>query len=404
MKFPGFSLVRPSAELGFIGKREHFIPFRIDILMERMLDDERLPNREHENFKTFRAMLSERFHYEHHALLESLKRDFVPFDPDRDTIAEPELSEDELDEKRLRLYRTIRSLLDICNYRELSPEQLEECLKLQPVGGLSVHVDTADFEEFHVYYRGVGSKEKFSRDFLFRKRTRTVPVLNRVFVMARFKKEREGNLVLKLFKDVSLENIKIIAPKVKLGIPILDRLKIGGTVFGSVATTLYKLLVAVALSWVLFGIVLAGLLLAMFKGVTGFLNSRTKYLHRYSSNLYYRNLSNNKAAITSLVDAAEEQDVKETLLGYFMLLGTPGGESGAAELESAVEKWIEERFGHRLDFEINDAVRKLRDKNLVKIENRGKNAEDARMKVYDLATALRNLDEAWDRIRDFPET
>lgn len=401
MPLPRLLSHRPSPSLGFLDAREHFIPFRSDVLVDRMLADERLPADERENFKTFRAMVAERFHYEYHALLESLKRDFVPFDPDRYTICEPEWTEQELDEKRLRLYTTVRSLLEMGNYRELSSEQLEECLKLQPVGGLSVHVDTAEFDEFHVYYRGIGSKEKTSRDLLFRKQTRTVPVLNRVFVMARFKKEKGGNLVLKLFKDVSVENIKIIAPKVNLGMPILDRLKIGGTVFGSVVTTLYKLLVAVTLSPVVFAIVLGGLLLALFKGVTGFINSRTKYLHRYSSNLYYRNLSNNKAAITSLLDAAEEQDIKETLLGYFMLLISPDKESDAAELECECEKWIEELFGHRLDFEIADAVRKLREKNLLEAGKCGENARVC-LKACELETALRNLDEAWDNIREFP--
>lgn len=392
---------KPDVELGFLDSREHFIPFRVEVLLSQMLADPRLEPVEHEEFRLLCTMLAERFHFEHHNFLESLKSDFVPFDPDRDTIGEPQFDENTLDEKGTRLYRTIRALLQTCNYRELFPEQMEECLKLQPVGGLAVHVDTEDFQEFHVYYRGIHSKEKTDRFLYFFKKVRTVPVLNRVFVIARFKKEKkkDKNFILKLFKDVSVENLKIIAPKVTLGMPILDRLKIGGTVLGSILTSLYKLFVAVVLSPYLFAIVLAGFLLAMFKGITGFINAKTKYLHRFSSNLYYRNLSNNKAAITSLVDSAEEQEVKEALLGYFILHVFRDREFDPGVFSSETENWIYERFGHRLEFEADDAIRKLEEKKLL-IRN---NEAEIIYKVLPLGKALRQLDEDWDMIHDFPE-
>ena len=393
-------------KLDFLQRREHFIPFRIEVLMDRMLKDARLAPEYHTPLKKLRRLLSDRFHYEFHGILESLKNDFAAFDPDRETLFEPDMSEEERDEARLRLYRKIRDILDVGNYAELETHQLNECLKLQPVGGLSVHVDTDDFDEFHVYYRGVYEETEKEKYLLLFDRNRQLTFLKRVFVLARFKKEFGGRILAKMFKDVAVENIKIIAPKVKLGLPIFDRLKIGGTVLGSAATTLYKLFVAVTLSPVLFAIVLGGLLFAAFKGVMSFLNSKTKYMHVFSSSLYFRNISNNRAALTSLVDAAEEQEIKEALLGFLILFINEPREMTLRELDDAAETWIGEQFDFHLDFEIDDAVRKLTEKELVFVSRRVSDPANSgeTLEVYhahEIHEALKRLDRAWDEFNAF---
>jgi len=342
----------------FLEYREHFLPFRAEILLERMLKDSRIDENDRQMLRRLCQNLSERFHAEYRTQLESLKRDFVPFDPDCETIAETEYSAEELQTMKKRLYKDIQGVLNIGNYREMKDDQLAECLKLQPIGGLSVHVDTDDFEEFHVYYRGIREQNE-TETFLFWKRLRPVKLLKRVFVMASFKQKSDGgHLLIKMFKDVPVENIKIIAPKVKLGMPIFDRVKIGGSVIGSLIAPISKLMFAFT-SWLYFLIVLSGLMIAAVKGILSFLNSKTKYMHRFSSNLYYSNLSNNAAALTTLLDAAEEQEVKETLLGYFILYVSPNRKLTFEELNNESEKWLEEQFGHRCDFEVTDDVRKL---------------------------------------------
>ena len=391
---------KDDAKLDFLDVAEHFIPLRVDIILEKMLSENELPSNEHESFKTFRKLLGDRFHYEYHAILETLKNDFVPFDPDRETVCEPEYTTEELYHKRNEIYNGIKRLLEIGNFRRLSDEQLVECLKLQPLGGLSVHVDTSEFDEFQVYYRGVKKETVTDKYFHFFRNDREVEIMSRVFVLAKFKVENGGMVVAKLFKEVPVENIKIIAPKVKLGMPVFDRVKIGGTVFGSLFTTIYKLIAAAALSWVVFGIVLGGLLLAAFKGVMSFMSSQTKYLHVFSSSLYYRSLSNNKAAITDLVDSAEEQEVKETLLSYYILHIRRDLDMTMEELDTEIESWIKNKFGFDLDFEIDDAARKLAEKNLLRIieipSQNDLTQSRTVLKVYDLAESLRRFDEAWD--------
>lgn len=387
----------------FLDDREHFLPFRVDVLLERMLLDARLDENDRKSFRVLRRLLGDRFHYEYHATLESLKNDFVPFDPDRETLGEPEYSPGELDEIRARLYESLRRVLRIGNYRELTPEQFAECLDMQPVGGLSVHVDTDDFDEFHVYYRGVRHREETERLFFFWKRTIPLVCLNRVFVIARFRPENGGRVLIKMFKDVPVENIKIIAPKVKLGMPMFARVKIGGSVIGSLVTPVSKLIFAFAMSWVYFLIILTGFLIAAFKGLMSFLNSRTKYMQVFSSSLYYRNLSNNNAALTTLLDAAEVQELKEALLGYFILYVHRDREMTMPELDAAVENWVEEQFDHRFDFEVDDAVRKLVEKEIVQVHPTSSKGSPERYRACELPDALQRLDRAWDEFNTFPD-
>ncbi|MDR1957870.1 MAG: DUF3754 domain-containing protein [Planctomycetaceae bacterium] len=391
--------------LDFLEDLEQFIPFRTDILLERMLPQ--LDASDRPAFRSLRRLLADRFHYEYHVVLESLKNDFVPFDPDRETLAEPDYSREELQTRRTRLSTSLRDILQTGNYRELTPEQLTECLRMQPVGGLSVHVDTRDFDGFHVYYRGIRKRQETAgKYFFFRKRNRSMMFLNRVFVIAKFKEEHGGQVLIKMFKDVAVENIKIIAPKVRLGMPVFDRLKIGGSVIGSLIAPVSKLIFAFTLSWVYFFVILGGLLLAAFKGMMSFLNSRNKYMQRFSSSLYYRNLSNNNAAITTLLDAAENQELKEMLLGYFLLYLHRERTMTMQELDAAVEQWIAVQFGHRLNFEVDDAVRKLVQKGIVSVSREISHSSDSAdgHEVYQalgLAESLRRLDTDWDHFNNY---
>jgi len=388
-RLPLFCRSRSNPVLKFLELREHFVPLRIDVLMERILADPRLTAEQSLQFQELGKLLSARFHFEYHEILESLKRDFVSFDPDRDTLDEPDGSEAELDEKCSRLYEGVKNLLGRCNFIEMTPEQLDACLDLQPVGGLSVYVDRRDFADFGVFFRGIREKTVMEPRFYLFRQTWTTTVFSRVFVIARMNKENDGGLLAKMFKDVAVENLKIIVPKVRLGMPIFDRLKIGGIVFGSLATTIYKVFIAVMLSWWLFAIVMSGLVIATFKGIMSFLSSKTKYLHVFSSSLYFRSVSNNTAALTSLVDAAEEQELKEAMLAYFMLFAFRDRDLTMEQLNEVVEVWLKEQFDWDVDFEVDDAIRKLGAKGLLALRN-------PVYKVYDLPSALRRLDKAWD--------
>ena len=138
---------------------------------------------------------------------------------------------------------------------------------------------------------------------------------------------------------------------------------------------------------------------AFLKGVFSFLTSKTKYMQTLSSSLYHKNLANNVSALTRLVDAAEAEETKELLLAYYILYSEKEHDYTMQELDERVEAWLHEHFNlPHIDFEVDDAVRKLIDKDLIEV--RDLPVEDGTthqvLKAYDLPTALHRLDHWWD--------
>ncbi len=378
-----------SPNLDFLNAREHFLPVRFEVIWNTLLAEPGFTEGEWHDLETLAHMLREHYHHDYHAELLDLKAAFAPFNPDRETVWEPEFSPEAEAACREHLIRGVRRLLDVSNYRVLREDEFNECLKLQPFGGLAVTVDTHAFQEFHVYYRGVRMTQKTDTIFYFWKQTRDVRELKRVFVLAQYKETYGHKMLAKLFRDVPVENLKIIAPEVRLSLPVFDRFKIGGTVFGGIFASLYKLIAAAAFSWWLFLSFLIFFCIALVKGVLGFFNSRTKCLQVYSSSLYHQNLSNNVGAVNALVDQAEDQEVKEAFLAYAFLYMHRDERLTEPELDARIERWLETRFHFAMDFEVDDALRKLREKKLAETEIE---ADDRVIyRVPDLPAALARL-------------
>lgn len=107
-----------------------------------------------------------------------------------------------------------------------------------------------------------------------------------------------------------------------------------------------------------------------------------------ADNLYFKNLDNNAGVFHTLVDAAEEEDVKEALLAYTFLLKANTAMS-AEQLDKRIEQWFNEQHNCQLDFEIDDALNKLVKLELV-------NQQDDVYTAVDLDKAKQRLDTRWD--------
>ena len=383
--------------LAFLEEREHFIPIEVDVLMDRMLADKRLSPEQASQFRELRRLFALFLHFRYHSQLESLKRNFLPFDPDCDTLdVSDSFAQEKLDAKCSRLCEDVKLLLQRCNFIEMTEEQLDACLDKQPVSGLFVHVDKRNFSEVGVFYRGKRQEVLTEKRFFFFRWKYSTTVFSRVFVLARLSKENEANaaentrVLAKMFKDISVENLKVIIPEVRLKMPVFARLKIGSTFLTALATPISKIVFAFVLSWWLFVVAASGLAIAAFRGITSFLNNKTKYMQLFSSKLYYCTVSNNKAALTSLIDAAEDQELKEVLLAYFMLFVRRDCDFTLEALDEAIEDWLKEQFGLDIDFEVDDAIRKLKEQDVFVVQNQI-------LKVYGLPSTMRRLDKAWNK-------
>src|SRR5262245_37790015 len=94
--------------------REHFIPIRRWELV-RLLANQ-LPPDESPPFLRFCELLSDRVHLEFYKLLERLKNDYAPFDPDADTTFLQIIEGDERAKREEGLFHAIDRLLIKANF------------------------------------------------------------------------------------------------------------------------------------------------------------------------------------------------------------------------------------------------------------------------------------------------
>lgn len=409
----------------FLEEPENFIPFRMTLLLEKLLENR--PEEQARGLRHLHRMLADRFHLEFHEKLLHLRDLFIPIDPDRDTRAEPILSPEEHKRKGEEVIREIQSLLISCNFTDMTDEQINQCLTLQPLSGLKVEVDRLKFDPFQISYRGceqyIPSPNRWTRvkNWLLEK----LPVLRKlsslknrrpfkkyfsrpkkkflrlkkVFLLLRPKEGQDQTVILKLYRDVPVENLKIIIPDASIKITIFDSVKIGATVGCGLIASALKLALAAALSWVVLLIFLFTFISSVLKGLAGFINSKTKHIGNCSQELLYQNLSNNIGTISALVTMAEEQEVKETFLAYVELLDHPDRWYTAKEMDSEIEAWLGTLDPNdeykSIDFEEHDALRKLKEKALVEVRQDDDGQE--RYRAVDLAAALQRLTTAWTR-------
>ena len=89
-----------------------------------------------------------------------------------------------------------------------------------------------------------------------------------------------------------------------------------------------------------------------------FKNRKIQFMKALSENLYFRNLDNDAGVFHHLLDAAEEEEVKEAVLAYHFL--RTAQRPLTAELDRRIEDWFVRRWDAVFDFEVDDGVGKLR--------------------------------------------
>jgi hypothetical protein len=140
------------------------------------------------------------------------------------------------------------------------------------------------------------------------------------------------------------------------------------------------------------GVALGVLGLYLFRQYKGYVNKKNNFKKMLTDSLYFKNLGNNGAVFHTLLDASEEEEIKECILAYMFLLNHPDIDS--ITLDELIEHWIQETFSFSLDFDVNDALQKLQKIGLASEINNNWN-------VIPLREALIRMDEIWDRIFDF---
>ncbi len=194
-------------------------------------------------------------------------------------------------------------------------------------------------------------------------------------------------LQIRAYRDIPISDLEVIFPAKKMSMKPLDVVKLAVTALVGAGILIMRLLTAVLNPAVFFGtlISLAGYGSKVF---FQFKVSRDRYLLLVTDALYSKHRDNDLGVILYLLDSVAEQECKEALLAYALLLTE--GPLRESELDARAERLLYDRFGVRVDFESDDALRKLVDLGLARQD------EDALWHVVPLDEALRILNDRWD--------
>jgi hypothetical protein len=397
--------------------REHYIPLRLSDLVELLAQDKQLPPDQRDPFRRLCRLVSAVFHFEYHSQLEELKDAYAPFDPDRETRTLRKLFPDERQQLQDTAFDKFIALMERANFTRLHWKDVETAIRGGASDwGLDMDVDPRAFERLELFVRGDGISRRTRRVpwHLWRKETVNVPSYQRLAFMVKLRPHvRLGPdpnteaIFLKVFKDIPKLDLEMLLPGARLHMPRFRKLQLGGSLLSGLGFLLYKvafelwdlvmnvsrvglsLLANFASGGLIWGPI-AALLGFGYRQYYAYNTTRQAYTLQLSQSLYYQNLDNNAGVLTRLLDEAEEQECRETLLGYFCLwrFAPPEGWT-APQLDDYVEMYLEGAANLKVDFEIGDALAKLERLRLV-------TRTDDRYQVVPLEQALVNLDYTWD--------
>lgn len=398
-------------------ERERFLPQRLGPLTAQLCDLPWDDADDREQFRAFSRLIAALYHYEFHEreqeLLDAWER--ITDDP----------------EAAAQLTAELTALLEGANYCVVTLAELDEAFETESLISLRLEVDLDDYDEMVIYRRESHQERvEIPKWRGLRTEEKEITVDERVVVHTRVKPHSwfegrgidpstrnlvPGHVSLKQFQNVPRADIEMLLPSASVRFRPIDTLIVGvPALVSGIAVLVTKLLPTLGLiflvvaAWVgardeqptldqtslvlLFGgaITLGGF---FFRQWTKLKNRRVEYLKTLSENLYFRTLGNGSGVLHTLLSSAEEQEILEVLLGYRFLLATPEGAT-PEELDARIEQWLRDACQRDIDFEIDDAVTKLRHLDLID--------GDTELRAHKLSAVLADLDRRWDDLFQHP--
>lgn len=391
-------------ELAGTDLREKALPIRPGDLTRLLLAQPGLAEAERAALARLCPRLGSLFHHEFYQRLRDLKETYAPLDPDSDYAhieGHTRLATESIDEEFLALFE---ATLERANYRALDNSVIQEAVSAPNELGLNYVPDFSLFEHLKVYARGYTKMLRVSRNVRtkFRKRTIILDAYQRLIVILKFKdglkklgkEARTDAVYLRMFKDVPHVDMEMHLPEqgTRVKMRWSDKAQIASPFVVSLPAVAAKMALAfAAFSPVVLGAAVVAPLSAGVNSFFGFQRAKQKHLSYMIRNLYYLTLANNGSVLTRLIDSAEEEEYKETILAYYFLW-RHGDERGGlvdSRLDVEVERFLKAATGLEINFEIEDALGKLYRLGLAR---RG---PDGVIRATPIAEAADNLDCLW---------
>lgn len=365
---------------------EYYLPFRPNELIERLcaLEPERGIDRN--CLEPISEQLKRSIHLQYQSHHEYLTDLYAKFDPDRDLDdreyefpEESYSSESAVDEVACRnLFAEIADSLHHANYRRLTPREILAAIGAASYWGVRLRIRFSSFRRLEVYARGDIVTRRTRHDWrkLFRRVEVDVPVYQRLVVIFRPKELQSfadpldpTRVHLRMFKNIPKEDIDMMLPGSQIKLTWLDTGKIGiPTLWGIFIMTskIAKTLGFIALLSTLkilssFVLIAAAVLATLFysvKSVFSYTTTKRRYQLSITKSLYYQNLDNNFGALLRLEEEAEQQEICESLLGYYILV-RENRTLSREEIDRMAETILLKITGFPINFDVEDALRDL---------------------------------------------
>ena len=404
--------VAEELSLPTIDLRDRALPVRPGDLTRLLLAQPDLSEAEREQLRKFAALLGAIFHSEFYGTLHQLKERYGPLDPDSDYIRLNEHTIRRTEQSDEEFLEPFELALEQANYRRLNVDIIKDAIAAPNEVGLTYVPDFSLFEHIRIYARGYTKIQRVFRSAKarFRKRTITLDAYQRLIIAIKFRPGiadpfiRTDVLYLRMFKDVPHVDMEMHLPEqgTKVKMRWIDKAQIASPVMMGIPALAMKLGAAGAGAMAAIGslnpILIAPFLIApVSAGVNsffGFQRAKAKHLSSMIRNLYYLTLANNGSVLYRLIDSAEEEEYKETMLSYYFLWrslarGT-GEEWNEAGLDAHIEEFLVQFSGVAINFEVEDSLIKLFRLGLARRDSHG------RIHVTPIDQAIVVLDRMWD--------
>jgi len=390
--------------MGEYEDRERFIPLQRSEVVNLICEDGFFHEDEKKKFKEFALLLQSILHFEFQNKIEKLKDLYYPFDPDPTTTSRKQYSARESENMGIQFGEKFSELLNDANFDKLTDEDIDYAFKVDSPIAVKVDANTDDFKELLLFKRGEYTTTiEIPYFFSFLKKNIELEVFSNLVLLMKFRADYEptktltveppdpDKIYLKTFRNVPKADLEMLFPNSKVRMKLKDKLKVTiPTVIGLglVGSKIFNI-AGGGVSTIVLGSVIIGLIGYIFKSYLSYKNAVLKYVTALSQGLYFKSIDNNSGVFYHIVNEAEEEEGKEALLSYYFLLKSrkPAKDT---DIDDEVEKWIENKYNIKLDFEISDALSKLQ-----RLELAEKTEKDLWV-AKDLDASLRHLDYVWD--------
>ncbi|XP_030956203.1 uncharacterized protein LOC115978324 isoform X1 [Quercus lobata] len=198
------------------------------------------------------------------------------------------------------------------------------------------------------------------------------PTFDRIIVVyrrANTKKENKRGIYVKHFKNIPMADLEIVLPeKRNPSLTPMDWVKFLVSAVIGLVTVISSLSMPKADIRVIFAI-LSAVIGYCVKTYFSFQQNLVTYQSLITQSVYDKQLDSGRGTLLHLCDEVIQQEVKEVILSFFMLM--KWGKATRQDLDVWCEELIKKEFNESCNFDVDDAVQKLEKLGIVAQDSKG---------------------------------